>query len=65
VTVDWRVESSAPEGSYGAVTTVRADWDGEDFGETLDRAEVPTAFEVVSADSTSSLLGSFRSLRYR
>jgi len=65
VTVDWRVESSAPEGSYGAVTTVRADWDGEDFGETLDRAEVPTAFEVVSADSTSSLLGSLRSLRYR
>lgn len=46
VTVAWRVTDAAPEGTYGAVTTVRKDWDGEDFGKTLNKAKKSSVFEV-------------------
>jgi hypothetical protein len=46
VTTDYTVTEEAPNGSYGAFTTVRESWDGEDFGETLDDSERSDVFEV-------------------
>ena len=44
--VQWIVPDTAPEGQYGAIGTVREYWDGNEFSQKIDSAEVDNGFDV-------------------